>query len=151
MNPLPSLLIVADRGRLVAYHLDENGTPRLHDTLEIQEGNEKISELVTDQAGAFPNPGNVGTSSAERLPLERELEARCIRQLAAGIDKILSAGGVPIWGLAAPSDLLASIIDHLQREVLEPLAIRVPKDLVNSPPQDVKAAFEKAAELAHAS
>jgi hypothetical protein len=31
------------------------------------------------------------------------------------------------------------------------LGIRVPKDLVNSPAQDVKAAFEKAAELAHAS
>jgi hypothetical protein len=150
MKQLPSLLVAADRGRLVAYVIGENGALKLHATTAIEEGREKLSELVTDQAGAFPNPGSVGTSSAERLPLERELEARCIRQLAADIEKLLAEQGHPIWGLAAPPDVLAATADHLRREALGCLSLQVPKDLVNAPPPDVREAFEQAAELAHA-
>jgi hypothetical protein len=150
MKPFPSLLVVADRGRLVAYLTADNGALRLHATTAIEEGREKLSELVTDQAGAFPNPGSVGTSAAERLPLEKELETRCIRQIAADIEKLLAEEGHPIWGFAAPPEVLAATADHLNREALGCLALRVPKDLVNAPPLEVREAFEKAAELAHA-
>ncbi|MCW1925158.1 host attachment protein [Luteolibacter arcticus] len=144
MKPLPSLLVVTDRGRLLAYLTDEAGRPRLLSTTEFKEGNKKISELVTDQAGAFPNTGSVGTSSAERMPLVAEMEVRCFRKIAEEVDKLLKREGVTTWGLCAPSEIHGALLDFVSRDALERLGSQVRRDLVNSSPQDVKEAFENA-------
>jgi hypothetical protein len=144
MKPLPSLLVVADRGRVLSYLTAGTGVPELFSSTTFKEGTKKLSELVTDQAGAFPNTGSVGTSSAERLPLVAELEVRCFRLIAEEVDQLLATEEVTTWGFAAPSEIHGAILDFLSRDALERLAAQVRADLVNSSPQDVKVAFEKA-------
>ena len=143
MKSLPSLLIVADRGRMLSYLTDQDGVPRLFSTTTFMESTGKLSDLVTDQAGAFPNPGNVGTSAAERLPLEAELEVRAFRRIAEEIEQLLATEEVTTWGFAAPSEIHGAIVDQVSRDAQERLAMQVKLDLVHAPPQDVKAAFEK--------
>jgi hypothetical protein len=144
MKPLPSLLVAADRGHLRAYLTGEASVPRPISSTTFMEGTEKLSDLVTDQAGAFPNPGSVGTSAAERLPLEAEIEVRCFRKIAKEIDQLLATEEVTTWGFAAPSEIHGAILELLSRDALERLASQVRLDLVNASPQDVKEAFEKA-------
>ncbi|MCW1886051.1 host attachment protein [Luteolibacter flavescens] len=141
MRPLPSILVVADRGKVLAYLTGEDDVPRLHATTTFKEGTEKISDLVTDQAGAFPTPGGHGTSSAERLPLKEELEARCIRQIASMIEEWLAMPGVTSWGLCAPSQIHGAILEQVSRDTLERLSSKVKKDLVNASPAEVREAF----------
>jgi len=144
MKPLPSLLVVADRGRVLSYLTAGTSVPELFSSTTFKEGTKKLSELVTDQAGAFQNTGSVGTSSAERLPLVAELEVRCFRLIAEEVDQLLATEEVTTWGFAAPSEIHGAILDFLSRDALERLAAQVRADLVNSSPQDVKVAFEKA-------
>jgi hypothetical protein len=144
MKPLPSLLVVTDRGRLVSYLTDEAGEPRMFSSTTFMEGTRKLSERVTDQAGAFPNAGGIGTSTAERLPLEAEIEVRCFRSIAEEVDQLLATEEVATWGFAAPAEIHGAILDLLSREALERLAVQVRLDLVHASPQGVKEAFEKA-------
>jgi hypothetical protein len=145
MKRLPPLLIVTDRGRLLVYRTRPDDAAELHSTTTFREGNEKLSEMVTDQAGAFPNTGSAGTSTAERMPLVAELEVRCFRKIAAEIDEILAAeDGGTTWGLCAPPEIHGAIHDHLSGPARDRLRLQVRKDLVNSPPGDVAAAFRKA-------
>ena len=145
MKTLPSILIAADRGRLIAYRCEENDRPRVVANTEFEEGSRKLSELVTDQAGAFPVTGSVGTASAERLPLENELEIRCIRKIAETIRTINAKEKPAHWGLAASSEIHATIVEHLSNEDAKTLSRHVKRNLVNSPSSEVAAAFEKAA------
>lgn len=151
MKTLPSILIATDRGRLIAYRCEENDRPRVVANTEFEEGNRKLSELVTDSAGAFPVTGSVGTAAAERLPLEAELEARCIRKIAEAIHAINAKEKPVRWGLAAPSEIHAAIVEHLANEDALTLSLHVKRNLVNSPSSEVAAAFEKAAVPAWAS
>jgi len=144
MKPLPSLLIVTDRGRMLSYLTGDGGVPQLFSSTTFGEGTKKLSDLVTDRAGAFPNTGNHGTSSAGRLSLIAEMEVRGFRNIAEEIDHLLATGEVTTWGFAAPSEIHGAILDFLSRDALERLATQVRLDLVNSSPQDVKAAFERA-------
>ena len=151
MKTLPTILIATDRGRLIAYRCEENDRPRVVANVEFEEGNRKLSELVTDQAGAFPMTGSVGTGSAERLPLENELEVRCIRKIADAVRSINGKEKPVRWGLAAPSEIHGAILEHLASEDLATLSLHVKRNLVNSPSIEVVAAFEKAAVPAWAS
>jgi hypothetical protein len=145
MKTLPPLLIVTDRGRMLVYQTDQDSALHHHSTTTFQEGNKKLSEMVTDQAGAFPNTGSRGTSTAEQLPLEAEMEARCFRKIADEIDELLAAQPATPWGLCAPSEIHGAIVNHLSDPARQRLTLQVHRDLVNSPPQDVVAAFETAA------
>lgn len=141
MKPLPPVIIAADRGHLVAYRSSEGERLHLIDTAEFAEGNRKLSDLVTDQAGAFPNTGGIGTSSAERMPLVAEMEVRCFRQIADAIQRILANESPHWWGLAAPSEIHGAIVNHLHAADRERLSKHVRKNLVNSPANDVEEAF----------
>lgn len=145
MKTLPPIVIVADRGRLVAYRLDESDHPRVVETEEFAEGNRKLSELVTDQAGAFPVPGGVATASAERMPLVAELEMRCFRKISDAIHRILGEEKVSRWALVAPSEIHNAIVDFLAAEDRESLSLQLKRDLVNSPSKDVVEALHRAA------
>jgi Protein required for attachment to host cells len=145
MKPLPPVIIVADRGRLIAYRNSEGDRLQAINSAEFEEGNLKLSEMVTDQAGAFPNPGCHGTSSAERLPLVAEMEVRCFRQIAESIHRILAAENPRWWGLAAPSEIHGAIVDFLQPADRESLSLQVRRDLVNSSPAAVEEACRRSA------
>jgi len=142
---IPSIIIVANRGHLVAYRKTDNGALEAVDADSFAEGTSKISELVTDQSGAFPMTGGVGTGSYESLPLVNELEVRSFRKVADKIGGILDTHKPSWWGFASPSEINGAIIDHLAERYRSNISINLKLDLTNSPKDDVYRRFEKAA------
>ena len=147
MKDFPPLLILTNRGHLKAYRPTESGHLEMIDSLEPMEGNIKISDLVTDQAGAFPTDGP-GTSGYESMPLAQELEIRAIRQIAGKIEEILEREEVASWGFAASPELNESVIELLADECRGSLMINLRRDLTNSGPVDIRKRFEKELQVA---
>jgi hypothetical protein len=141
MKDVPSLLVVTNRGRLVAYRISETGQIKLIETFEPAEGNLKISEMVTDQAGAFPT-GKSNTSAYESLPLVEEMETRSIRRIAGKISEILQRVKPSSWGFAALPEFNAAVLEHLDPALREVLVCNLRLDLTNSPPATVRSRFE---------
>ena len=144
MNALPSLIIVADRGHQIAYRSNDNGSLEKIASSAVEEGNKKISEIVSDQAGVFANPGGYGLSSAERLPMVEELEVRCVRKIAITIAEWVAKEDARWWCFAAPSEINGAILDALDDGTRDKLSTNLKLDLTNSPPADVEAKFRKA-------
>ncbi len=142
MKHLPDLLFVTNRGHLIAYRPADTGHLEVIDSLEPMEGNVKISDLVTDQAGAFPT-GGAGTAAYENLPLTEELKLRSLRKIAAKMEEILEREQPGTWGFAAAPEINGAIIELLPRWCGETHTINLKLDLTNSPPAEVKARFEK--------
>ena len=142
---IPSIIIVANRGHLVAYRKTDNGALEAIDADSFAEGTSKISEIVTDQSGAFPMTGGFGTGSYESLPLVNELEARSFRKVADKIGAVLDSHTPSWWGFASPSEINGAITDHLDERHRSKISINLKLDLTNSPKDDVYRRFEKAA------
>lgn len=141
---LPTLLITADLGKLAAYRIGEANEITEINSLEIREGTDKLSDQVRDQAGGFPMPGSPLHSTAERLPLERELELKSLRQIADRIGEILASEKNPVWGLAAPITINAALLEHLQPEDKQRLHTNLPLNLGNLPVLPLLQRFEAA-------
>src|ERR1044071_10254992 len=84
-----SLIVVADRGEVKAYRV--NDTPnrgaslQLVQALDITDAHGRYDEKLTDQAGRFPvsdGNGRHANSISERTDLENENERRICKQLA---------------------------------------------------------------------
>ena len=133
MKDFPHLILVANRGRLVAYRPNGMGHLEVVDSLEPMEGNVKISDLVTDQAGAFPTDGP-GTAAYESMPLTEELEIRSLRQIAGKMEEILEREAAHSWGFAAASELKVALLEELSDEYRNGLTLNLRLDLTNSPP-----------------
>lgn len=148
MKSLPSILILTNRGRMVAYRSTQSGSLEQFDSLEPMEGNRNISDLVTDQAGAFPTDGP-GMSSYESLPLVDELRIRADRQIAGKIGEILEEQRPYSWGFAAASEINAGILDLLGDEWKGNLVCNLKLDLTNTPPGEVRERFEEQSLATH--
>lgn len=146
MTAIPELLILADRGHLVAYRTTETGHMERVESFDIIEGHEKLSNIVTDQAGAYGNIGSPGTSSHESMPLINELEARCIRQIIKKIETLVDREEPKFWGFAASAEINHAILDGVPDRYLQKLAVNLKLDLTNSPPAQVRSKF---AEIHH--
>lgn len=144
MKSIPSLIIVTDRGHLIAYRIDDSGQIHRIDSTTFSEGNDRISDIVTDQAGAFPTTAGVATASFESLPLVAELEMRCFRQIATKIREIIDREHASTWAFATPSEINGAILDGLGDSYLKRLAINLKRDIVNVPQIEIKERFEKA-------
>lgn len=142
MKDFPSLLLLANRGRLVAYRPNGTGHLKVLDSLEPMEGNAKLSDLVTDQAGAFPTDGP-GTAAYESMPLTEELKIRALRQIADKMDEILEREGASSWGFAAAPELNGAVLEQLPEERRDGLTLNLRLDLTNSPPDQVHARFDE--------
>src|SRR4030095_7453954 len=111
MKKLPSFLIVADRGRLIAYTCEsrrQRGTvPRMVAEVTFSEGHERLSQQVTDQAGSFPAAGTAGrgNAAAERMSLIEEMDTQNFRRVGNCINHVLSSHHPEDWGFAAPSEI----------------------------------------------
>lgn len=144
MKTVPSIVIVADRGHLLAYRSRKNGSFEQIDSSIIPEGNSKISDIVTDQSGAFPVSGGQGTAAYESMPLIAELEVRCFRKIAAEIKEIIGREKPGRWGFAAPSEINGAIVDHLDPELREHLSVNLKLDLTNVPKTEIHRRFADA-------
>lgn len=152
MKTLPSLLIVADRGRLLAYLPHANGVLEEIEAMEVVEGLSKLSDLVTDKAGGFPDAGTMGqgNAAAERLTLNAELEVRALRKVAQRIGELLRQHQPRTWGFAAPQEIHEAILRGLAAPQREKLTLALPLDLTGMPPKKVAQHFLKANGLATA-
>ncbi|RBP36584.1 protein required for attachment to host cells [Roseimicrobium gellanilyticum] len=146
---LPDLIIAADRGRFIAYTPNESGSLKALSIAEIPEGLNKLSEQVTDKAGAFPMMGpNRGsgvngtfTGSAERLTLEAEIEMQSFRKVASNIESLVSRRQPKSWGFAAPSEINGAILDGVGLQAKQNLVTNLRQDLVNVPADQIAKKF----------
>ena len=145
MTTLPPILIVTDRGHFIAYRFHNGAVVEVLHHAAFNEGTDKISEIVTDQAGRFASGGTEGYrhSAAERPKMVIELESRCVRHIAEEIAKVLT-GHRETWALAAPGEINQPILDHLSAEIQNRLHLTLPKNLVNIPSAEIPSHFLKA-------
>ena len=113
MITLPPILIVSDRGHFIADRFQDGSVVEVLDHQDFSEGPDKISELVTNQAGRFASRGTDGYhhSAAERPTMVMELENRCVRHIAEAITTVLTTHRGS-WALAAPGGINQPVVDH---------------------------------------
>jgi len=144
-----SLIIVADRGSLKAYRVDETPTrgPSLHlvQAFDLTDAHGRYDDKLTDQAGAFPmgdgDSGRHAHSIAERTALETETDRRIYKQLADQIVKIIDRSGKEGWSFAAPAEIHSAIVDLLPRNARDRIVEHVKSDLVKVEPAKLSAHF----------
>jgi len=133
-----SLIIVADRGSLKAYRVNETPTRgpslRLIQAFDLTDAHGKLVDKVTDLAGRFPVSDGAGgrhaNSIAERTQLETETDRRIHKQLADQIVKIIDRSGKEGWSFAAPAEIHGAIVDLLPRAARDRIVEHVKSDLV---------------------
>ncbi len=144
-----SLIIVADRGSLKAYRVDETPTRgpslRLIQAFDLTDAHGKLVDKVTDLAGRFPVSDGVGgrhaNSIAERTQLETETDRRIHKQLADQIVKIIDRSGKEGWSFAAPAEIHGAIVDLLPRAARDRIVEHVKSDLVKIEPAKLPSHF----------
>ena len=137
-----TLIIVADRGSLKAYRVNETPTRgpslQLVQAFDLTDAHGRLVDKVTDLAGRFPVSDGAGrrhaNSIAERTQLESETDRRIHKQLADQIVKVVSASGKEGWSFAAPSEIHGAIVDLLPQPVRDRIVEHVKSDLVKTEP-----------------
>lgn len=149
MTTLPPILIITDRGHFIAYRFHEGNVAEVLHHTAFSEGTDKISEIVTDQAGRFASGGTDGHrhSAAERPKMLMELEIRCVRHISEEISKVLTEHS-GTWALAAPGEINQPILDHLSDALQKRLDLSIAKNLVHVPSAQIAGHFLKAREPA---
>jgi hypothetical protein len=119
-----SLVIVADRGSLRAYRVQETPTRGPH--LELVQAFE-----VTDVMNAASTRHT--TPMTDWPQLEAEMERRICKELASEIAKIVERNPGEGWSFAAPGSIYAKIVEQLPPEIQERIVEHVESDLVKLP------------------
>lgn len=132
-----SLIVVADRGSLKAYRVDDTPTrgPSLHlvQAFNITDAHGKLIDKLTDLAGRFPVRDGAGVqhgASIAETKLENETDRRIYRQLADQIAKIVKSDAAKGWSFAAAADIHGAIVDLLPGDVRNRIVEHVKSDLV---------------------
>jgi len=141
------ILILADRARFLAYHVDrtvQRPMPRLLESLEFSDARRQMRELVTDKMGAFPAGGTAGQGNAPavRMTVEEESDSRAIRQICGRITQILEKHQPRFWALAAPTGLDSGILEGLPGPWVERLCGNLALDLTRVPAPELLEHFE---------
>ncbi len=143
-----SLVIVADRGTLKAYRVDETPTrgPSLHlvQAFNITDAHGKLGDKVTDLAGRFPVSDGAGThhgASISESKLGTETDRRIYKQLADQIVKITTESGKEGWSFAAPAEMYSAVVDLLPGRVRDRIVEHVKSDLVKVEPAKLHTHF----------
>jgi len=137
-----SLVIVADRGSLKAYRVDETPTRgpslKLIQAFDITDAHGKLIDKLTDLAGRFPVTESAGAhrgqASIAESKLETETERRINKELADQIAKIINGSSGAGWSFAAPSEIHSAIVGLLPGRVRDRIVEHVKSDLVKVEP-----------------
>jgi hypothetical protein len=143
-----SLIVVADRGSLKAYKVNETPTRgpslQLVQAFDITDAHGRLADKLTDMAGRYP-VGDVGSrhmnSVAERTQLETETDRRICRQLVDEIVKIVKEDSAVGWSFAAPSAIYGTIVDLLPSAARNRIVEHVKADLVKIEPAKLASHF----------
>jgi hypothetical protein len=143
-----SLIIVADRGSLKAYRVEETpnrgASLQLVQAFEITDAHGRYDTKLTDQAGRFPvsdGNGRHANSIAERTALETENDRRICKQLAEHIAEVVKREAVEGWSFAAPASIHATIAEMLPAPIRNRLVEHVKSDLVKIEPAKLASHF----------
>ena len=148
-----SFLIVADRGNLKAFRLGESSPerrPRLElvQAFSIVSAHQKVSEMLTDQAGRFPVGSVPGMSQGRHQNaisesnIDLETDRRIQKELAGHIETILKQEQPATWAFAAPSEINRAVLEKVPPALVAKLVENVPADLVNAQVKDLAGHFE---------
>ncbi len=137
-----SLVIVADRGSLKAYQVNDTPTRgpslKLMQAFDITDAHGKMIDKLTDFAGRFPVTemagAHRGQASIAESKLENETERRINKELADQITKIINGSGKEGWSFAAPAEIHSAIVDLLPGRVRDRIVEHVKSDLVKVEP-----------------
>jgi Protein required for attachment to host cells len=144
-----SLVIVADRGSLKAYRVNETPTRgpslQLVQAFNVTEAHGKLIDKVTDLAGRFPVSDGRGArhanSIAERTQVETETDRRIYKQLADQIATITAGSGKEGWSFAAPAEIHSAVVELLPPAVRNRIVEHVKSDLVKVEPAKLLSHF----------
>lgn len=142
-----SLIIVADRGSLKAYRVNETPTRgpslKLIQAFNVTDAHGKLVDKVTDLAGRYAaNDGSgMHQASIAETKLETETERRINKQLADQITKIAKSDGIDGWSFAAPSSCHNAIVELIATDVRSRIVEFVKSDLVKVEPAKLPSHF----------
>jgi Protein required for attachment to host cells len=144
-----SLIVVADRGSVKAYRVDEtpNRCASLHlvQAFELTDAHGRYGQKLTDQAGRFPvgdGNGRHANSIAERTALENKKDRRICKQLVEHIAEVVKRETAEGWSFAAPSSIHASITELLPAPIRNRVVEHVKSDLVKIEPSKLSNHFQ---------
>ena len=136
-----SLIIVADRGGVKAYRVNQTPTRgaslQLVQAFDITDAHGRYDEKLTDQAGRFPvsdGNGRHANSIAERTALETENDRRICKQLAEHIAEVVKREAAEGWSFAAPASIHSTVTDLLPGPLRDRVVEHVKSDLVKIEP-----------------
>ena len=143
-----SLIIVADRGEIKAYRVNETpnrgASLQLVQALDLTDAHGRYDDKLTDQAGRFPvsdGNGRHANAIAERTALELETERRICKQLAEHITEVVEREAATGWSFAAPSSIHSNITRLLPPSIRGRLVEHVKSDLVKIEPAKLSLHF----------
>jgi hypothetical protein len=125
MRRIPKLILVANRGHLIAYRTSETGAL---EKMEKSEFHQKDETVEVQSQGQTP-----------------ELTLSEFPQISAKISEILEREKPRFWGFSTPSEINCAILGGIDKRYLDKLAFNLKIDLTLSPPGEIQARFEKAA------
>ncbi len=133
-----SLIVVADRGSLKAYKVNETPTRgpslQLVQAFDVTDAHGRFQDRVTDSAGRFGvsdgSDGRHGSSIAEQQGIQTETERRIFKQLADNIAQLVQDHGKEGWSFAAAAPIHSAIVDLLPKKVSQRIVEHVKADLV---------------------
>jgi len=133
-----SLIIVADRGSLKAYRVNETPTRgpslKLVQAFDVTDAHGKLVDKLTDLAGRYAASDGAGMHQASIAETKLETETD-------QISKIAKSDGVEGWSFAAPASCHNAIIELLAPEVRNRIVEFVKSDLVKVEPAKLASHF----------
>lgn len=144
-----SLILVADRGTLKAYKVNQTPTRgaslKLTQAFDLTDSHGRYEDKLTNDAGRFPvsdgSAARHANSIAERTALETETDRRICKQLAEQIEEVVKREGREGWSFAAPASIHAAIVDLLPNDVRDRIVEHVKSDLVKIEPAKLSKYF----------
>ncbi len=143
-----SLIVVADRGGIKAYRVNETPTRgaslQLVQAFDITDAHQRYGDKLTDQAGRFPvadGNGRHANAIAERTALEIEGDRRICKQLAEHITEVVKREAAEGWSFAAPASIHASVTELLPASLRNRVVEHVKSDLVKIEPAKLSTHF----------
>lgn len=143
-----SLIVVADRGGIKAYRVNQTPTRgaslQLVQAFDITDAHGRYDDKLTDQAGRFPisdGNGRHANSIAERTALETENDRRICKQLAEHITEVVKREAADGWSFAAPAMIHATVTDLLPVSIQTRVVEHVKSDLVKIEPAKLLSHF----------
>jgi hypothetical protein len=119
-----SVIIVADRGSLRAYRVEETRTRGPHLRL--------VQAFETTDVMSAPSMRH-RTPLTDWPQLETEMDRRACKELAREIAKIVGRNPGEGWSFAAPESIHARIVEQLPPEIRERIVEHLESDLVKLP------------------